>query len=154
MNDVYWDGFLNVLAETFEGAQQEWSYYLDQNVNAGLFATLNNFTARSASQPTPLGSSVAAHAEHVRFHLAATNAALRGETMALDWERSWDVQEVSEEAWRELRGALHDEYHELRRQVASREVWDVDEVGGAIAEVTHVAYHLAVIRQLAKFVRT
>lgn len=152
MNDVYWQGFLGVLAETFEGAQQEWSYYLDQEGNAGLFATLNRLSARAASQATPFGSTIAAHAEHVRFHLAATNAALRGEMMSLDWKRSWDVQEVDDAAWRNLRGSLHDEYHELRRLVEARATWDVDEVGGTIGGLAHVAYHLGVIRELLKLV--
>lgn len=144
-------GFLAVLTETFEGAQQEWSWYLDQDKNAGFLATLNRLSAAQASRPTPLGASVAAHAGHARFHLAATNAALRGETLNLDWAKSWDVQEVDETAWRDLRAALHDEYAELRRLVQERAAWDADEVGGVVAGLTHAAYHLGVVRQLLKF---
>jgi len=145
-------GFLQVLSETFEGARPDASLYLDHERNTGLFATLNALSAEQASRATPLGPAVASLAEHVLFHLSATTAALRGEALALDWAASWDVQVVTDASWRELRGQLHDEYHELRRLVLHREAWDADEVAGVVAAVTHVAYHLGVMRQVAKLV--
>ncbi len=151
--EAFVDGFVQVLTETFEGAQQEWSWYLDQDRNVGLLATCAGLTAAQASKPTPLGPTVVAHVEHTRFHLAASSAALRGERMELDWARSWDLPETDEAGWLDLRGRLHDEYQELKRLVTERVVWDATEVGGAIAALTHAAYHLGVVRQLLKFVR-
>ncbi|AFZ67880.1 hypothetical protein [Deinococcus peraridilitoris] len=148
---TFLQGYLAVLQETFEGAQQEWSWYLDQDKNAGLLATLSGLSAEQASRPTPLGPSVIAHTEHVRFHLSATTAALRGETMALDWAGSWAVQQLDDRGWRELRGQLHDGYLELHQLAQDRVNWDADEAGGVVAGLTHVAYHLGVIRQLIKF---
>ncbi|WP_425387895.1 hypothetical protein, partial [Deinococcus pimensis] len=60
MNDVFLSGLLRVLTETFEGPQQEWSWYLDQDRNTGLLATLASLGAAQATRPTPLGPTVAA----------------------------------------------------------------------------------------------
>jgi len=152
MEDQFLDGVVRVLTETFEGAQQEWSWYLDSDRNTGLLATISPLTAAQASRHTPLGPTVAAHVEHVRFHLAAVTAALRQETLDLDLSRSWDVQELDEDGWLDLRARLHDEYQTLLTQLHERPTWDADEAGGVIAALTHVAYHLGAVRQVLKFV--
>ncbi len=148
--DPFLDGLLHLLTETFEGAQQEWSWYLDQDRNTGLFATLNTLTAAQASRHTPLGPSVAGQAAHLHFHLAATLRALRGEAAALDFARSWAQQEVTDEEWVERRAGLHDTYEGLKALAAGRAHWDPDEAAGLLAALTHAAYHLSAIRQAAK----
>lgn len=149
--DAFLQGYLGILAETFEGAQQEWSWYLDQDRNTGLFATLNGLSAELASHPTPLGSTVAEHAAHTLFYLDAAVAALRGEHQALDWaEQSWRVPEPGADTWRELRASLHDTYEALRSLVEVRDTWTAEEAGMAVAALAHSAYHLGALRQVAK----
>ena len=148
--DAFLGGLLDLLAETFEGPQQEWSWYLDQDRNTGLFATLNALTAAQASRHTPLGPSVAGQAAHLHFHLAATLRALRGEAAALDFARSWEGQEVTEAEWLERRAGLHDTYEALRAFTLAHDRWDPDEATGLLAALTHAAYHLSAIRQSVK----
>lgn len=145
-------GLLDLFTETFEGAQQEWSWYLDHAHNAGLFASLNLLTAAQASRHTPLGSTVAGQAAHLHFHLSATLRALRGEVAALDFARSWQQQEVTETEWIERRAGLHDTYQGLKAAIEGHGSWDADEAAGLLAALTHAAYHLSAIRQTIKLV--
>jgi hypothetical protein len=142
-------GYLSMLTETFESPQQSWSTFLDQR--GGLFETLRDLDAETASSKgAPGQNTIAAHAEHVRFHLAATNAFLRGKQEKLDWAESWKVQRLDDPQWRRLQDALEREYKTLRTFASEQQSWDEQAVGGAIGLLAHVAYHLGAIRQLHK----
>ena len=75
--DVVIQQLLAVLAEAFDGPAQEWSYFTDRGAESGLLGTLASLTAADASHVWN-GSTIAAHANHLRFALAASAAWLGG----------------------------------------------------------------------------
>ena len=75
--DVVIQQLLAVLAEAFNGPAQKWSYFTDHGAESGLFGTLACSTAADASRVWS-GSTIAAHANHVRFALAASAAWIAG----------------------------------------------------------------------------
>jgi hypothetical protein len=146
------NGYLSMLTETLESPQQAWSAFLDQRT--GLFETLGSLPAeRASTAPAPGLNTVCAHAEHTRFHLAATNAFLQGEGQKLDWAESWKVQGVDETQWRHLQSELRREYQVLRGFAGKQQTWDEQAVGGAIGLLAHVAYHLGALRQVVRFLQ-
>lgn len=146
------NGYFSILTEAFEGPQGPRSAFLDQQ--SGLFKTLGNLAAERASNaPAPSMNTIAAHAEHTRFHLAGLNAFLRGERPQLDWAASWKVQVVDEAAWQHLQEELRQEYRTWRELVQTWGDWNELAVGGAFATLAHVAYHLGAMRQILRFLQ-
>lgn len=151
--EIFVNGYLSMLTEAFESPPEPWSAFLDQRT--GLFETLASVSAETASAPPAPGhNTVAAHAEHLRFHLAGINAFLRGQEEKLDWTESWKVQQVDPAQWRGLQDALNEEYEAVRTFVREQPEWDEQAVGGAIGLLAHVAYHLGAIRQLVPLMQT
>lgn len=147
------DGYLSVLSEAVEGPQQsDWSIFIDQGT--GVLQTLASLTARQVSQaPSPGHTTIVAHAEHMRFHLAGMNAFLRGENPKLDWAASWKITEYDEAGWQKLQHNLKSEYQTFRNFFEQNAEWDARAVSGAIGLLAHVAYHLGAVRQLMKSVQ-
>lgn len=133
---------LAVLAEGMEGPRSELSYFLDSG--AGLRQTLAGLSAEEASRDRG-GNSVAAHAHHILFSFEAFGAYIRGDRNQRDWNQSWSVSSVSPDAWEKLQEDLAREYTSLREAV--RGAADDDALRGAVAAVTHLAYHIGAIRQ-------
>ncbi|HYC91214.1 MAG TPA: DinB family protein [Thermoanaerobaculia bacterium] len=133
---------LAVLAEGMEGPRSELSYFLDSG--AGLRQTLGGLSAEEASRVAG-GNSVAAHAHHILFSFEAFGAYIRGDRTLRDWSQSWSVSTVSSEDWTKLQEDLSREYSSLREAV--RGAADDDALRGAVAAVTHLAYHIGAIRQ-------
>jgi hypothetical protein len=149
---AFTEGYLSVLSEAVEGPQQsDWSIFIDQGT--GVFQTLATVTARQASQaPSPGHTTIVAHTEHTRFHLAGMNAFLRGENPKLDWAASWKITELDQQGWEKLQHDLKTEYQTFRNFFEENAEWNARAVGGAIGLLAHVAYHLGAIRQLLKLV--
>lgn len=137
---------LAVLAEAFEGPQQKWSYFTDHAAESGLFGTLANVSASDASRVWA-GSTIAAHAHHASFALDASAAWIAGDHSPRNWNESWSVHVVDDGAWKQLRQALRDGYHALRRVIDERGSKDADSFGGSVAAIAHAAYHLGAVRQ-------
>lgn len=151
--ETFLNGYRFVLQETFEGPRQEGAAYLDQD--AGLFQTLEAFTAERASTPPAPGiNTIAAHTDHTRFHLATMNAFARGEAEQIDWEATWSQQRVDDQSWQRLISELRSEYHTLQDLMQSHEHWDERAVAGLIGTLAHLSYHLGAIRQLMQVLDT
>jgi len=144
--DVAIEQLLAVLAEAFEGPQQKWSYFTDHGAESGLFGTLAALNATTASRVWG-GTTIAAHAHHVRFALAASAAWIAGDRSSHNWPESWSVITVTDAEWRSLQQGLRDKYEELRKAVAAHAAASVESLGGAVGAAAHAAYHLGAIRQ-------
>src|SRR5687768_4535204 len=96
---------LPILSEAFAGpADPRSTHFANNEPDCGLFGTLDALTAEQASTPVEDGgATAAAQAEHVRFSLDVSARWMRGEREKADWARSWDVMQVDDDAWTELR---------------------------------------------------
>lgn len=138
------------LIETFESPPEPSSLYLNQK--AGLFDTLSNLSAEQASKPVAGGTSLAAQVEHTRFYLDVVKQFIEGRTEKVDWQKSWQVEEVTPKAWAVLQQDLKTTYERVSRMLRGLENWGDDEIGDSMAIVVHTAYHLGAIRQMIKVV--
>ncbi len=140
---------LTLMVETFESPPRPGSAYLDQK--AGLFDTLNAISAEQASRPVAEGgTSIAAQVEHTRFYLDAITQFMNGRTEKVDWQESWQLEQVTPEAWEGLKQDLKAVYESVTAKLKSIESWGDDEVGDSMALVVHTAYHLGAIRQMMR----
>lgn len=116
----------------------------------GLLPTLSTISAEVASTAPPAGAnSIAAHVEHLRFYFERVNAYSRGENPDTPWSVSWQIQQVDEAKWTEIRTAMEKEWREFVSFIERTNDWpDPDMQTGAIAACVHAAYHLGSIRQL------
>ena len=151
--DVNTKGFANSLATLFaeltEGTPQSGGFVLNPG-DGGLVRSLDRLSAADASAPTPTGSSIAAHVDHLRYGLSLMNRWSHGESpfKDADWAASWRRRTVSDAAWRQLRDDLRTEVSSwLKALRIPREV-DATELTGMIGSVAHLAYHLGAIRQM------
>ncbi|HZO90115.1 MAG TPA: hypothetical protein VFB38_17435 [Chthonomonadaceae bacterium] len=146
-----------LFTEAYEGPQDGSSYWFTDNQAGALLPTLSSLSAEEAS--TSLdgsgmpGSTIAAHAEHLRWSLALSNALARGEHPNVDWEESWSVRTVDTEEWNRLRDALREEYQRLLEAIQTRTDLPAELVTPGIAIVAHGAYHLGAIRQMVGLLR-
>jgi 3-deoxy-D-arabino-heptulosonate 7-phosphate (DAHP) synthase class II len=133
-----------LLEETFEKTR---GIYLDRDTS--LFDTLSGLSAAEVSRDVN-GNSIAAHVEHARFYLVVLRAFMTGRTEKVDWTESWKTKTVSDAEWRDLKDALRREYAETIEFFKSTTDWDDERIGGALAIVTHTAFHNGAIRQIRK----
>ena len=139
----------DLFSEAYAGPNHDYTWFIDNKPDSGLLGTLSGLSAEDASRPSPTGSTIAGHAEHLRWSLAITNAMVRGEDPEQDWAESWRVTEVDEGTWDTLRADLKLEYETLHAGMAQQEDFsDPQMLTGALALVPHAAYHLGAIRQL------
>ncbi len=143
---------LSVLREGFEGPPESWSYFTDNNRNAGFFGTLAKVDAENASLPLS-GTTIAAHVHHVIFGLNASSAWIRGERNPLNWHESWRINEVDDATWEEMLEQLSNSYKNLQQAVQSHASISEEAMGGAIGAIAHIAYHLGAIKQKILFVQ-
>ena len=155
-DSAFVDGWLDMLREACEGGRSgQGTRFLDVTRadgggNHGLFATLDALSAAQASDPTPLGLSVAAHAAHAAFHLEVGPRWAAGERGPFDWKGSFEPSEVNDAEWRALRARVRSAYDgqvALARRVIE---WDEDEAAGLAGALAHVVYHLGALRQTVK----
>ena len=140
-------GQLNaVLREGWEGPEHKLSYFLDKGPDAGLRNTLAKLTAEEASREVG-GNSVAAHAHHVLFSFEAFGAFISGDHSKRDWNESWRVSTVDEEAWQKLQSELAAGYDRLQATIEQHAGSSDAAAGGAVGVVAHLAYHIGAIRQ-------
>jgi hypothetical protein len=140
--------------EAYAGAEGGASWFVSAEPDQGVLGTLSRITAAQASRaPAPGARSIAAHAEHLRWSLAAVNDTLRGEPWNPDWSASWSVQEVSESDWDALRAGLEGEFQRALEALEEDRDWsDPMMLTGVCALAPHAAYHLGAIRQIQRAV--
>ena len=158
-DQAFVDGLLDMLKEACEGGEPgKGTGFLentkaDGSGNAGVLATLDGLTAVQASDPTALGTSIAAHAAHLAFHLEVTVRWANGDRGPFDWKGSVNPGEVDTVAWAARRERVRAAYAGMVAHVRGVKEWTADEAGGLAASVAHVAYHLGAIRQILKLAR-
>jgi hypothetical protein len=137
---------LSVLREAAEGPLGSWTYFIDKRPDAGLLGALATVSAEQASRVRG-DTSIAAHAHHIAFAMAASAAAIEGDQTPVDWKESWRVTSVDETACKELVARVGREYRRLREAVEARGASSGEAFGEAVGAIAHVAYHLGAIRQ-------
>ena len=146
--DVVLGQILGVLAEAFEGPQQNWSYFTDSGRDSGLLGTLGRMSALEASRV--LGrTSIAAHVHHVIFGLEASAAWIEGDRTTRKWSESWSLMEADDAEWLHMQEALKSGYRDMRKDIELFAASSAEAMGGVIGALAHVAYHLGAIRQKA-----
>jgi len=143
-----------LFSELVNGAAPDGAYILNAG-DEGLLRSLDKLSAKAASAPTPTGSSVAAHIDHLRYGLSLMNRWSAGENpfAGADWSTSWKKTMVSEDEWRTRRAELRTEATRwLDALGAPRDAREV-ELNGIIGSIAHLAYHLGAIRQINSVAR-
>lgn len=140
---------LELFSEAYTGPNGSYTWFIDNRPASGILGTLEGLSAGDASRPSPTGSTIAAHAEHLRWSLALTNAYVRGENPTPSWAESWTVTTVDAAAWGELRTDLRREYEAVLAALGRQEdVSDRQTLTGILALTPHAAYHLGAVRQM------
>jgi hypothetical protein len=99
------------------------------------------------------GTTIASHAEHLRWSLASMNAAIRGEPLG-KWSESWLLVEADQNRWEALRNDLKSEFESLRQLLSTQSgSFEEQYLPGLFALPAHAAYHLGTIRQMVERVR-
>ena len=143
-----------LFAELIEGAPASGAYMLNAG-DEGLFRALDRLPAAAASMPTPTGSSIAAHVDHVRYGLSLMNRWSAGDNPFddADWNASWKSTTVSDDEWQTLRADFRDEASRwLTALRAPRDVQEF-ELNGMVGSIAHLAYHLGAIRRINSSLR-
>lgn len=140
--------------EAFEGRADGKNYTWFVEGSEGIFDAIEHLTCEQAStRLKPDCSTIAAHINHIRFTLAGCNASIRQENPSMDWESSWAIQEVDEEAWKQLAADLRAEYEWTLAWLGNDPVFpEQGHLTGAMALLPHMGYHLGAVRQLMKMV--
>lgn len=139
-----------LFSELVHGASSTGAFVLNSG-DEGLLRALDALTAEAASKNVSGGATVAAHVAHLQYGLALMNqwASRGGNPFAkADWSQAWQVGEVTQQEWTELRHGLAteaDKWHGVLSQ--PREV-SPPELSGMIGSVVHLAYHLGALRQI------
>lgn len=132
-----------------ETVEQVHGIYLDRGTS--LFETLDAINAEAASRSAAEGcATIAAQVEHVRFYLDVLNDVMqKEESVKVDWREIWErVREVTPEEWEEQKRRLRESYQRVLATMKSLESWEGEYgISGALAVLTHTAYHLGGIRQ-------
>ncbi len=135
-----------LLDETFDKVQ---GIYLDKGTS--FFETLATISAEEAS--IPVGgkcATLAAQVKHTTFYLDVLEQNVRTQKFEpVDWGKIWrEVTAVSPQQWQAIQNDLRESYGRTKQLIADQTEWQNErEIGGAIAMITHTAYHLGQIRQ-------
>lgn len=135
-----------LLDETFDNVH---GLYLDKGTS--MFETLATISAAEAS--IPVGgkcATLAAQVKHVAFYLDVLEYTVRTQQYdQQDWDKIWrETGAVSPEEWEAIKTSLRESYDRIKALIADTAVWPSEQhIGGAIAMITHTAYHLGEIRQ-------
>ena len=143
-----------LFAELVDGAPKSGGFVLNPG-DEGLLRSLDKISAADASLPTPTGSTIAAHVDHLRYGLTLMNRWSKGENpfKDADWAASWRKRTVSDVAWRQLRADLRANASSWMQTLRTAREVDDTELNGMIGSVAHLAYHLGAIRQINRGAR-
>ena len=143
-----------LFAELVDGAPKSGGFVLNSG-DEGLLRSLDKISAADASLPTPTGSTIAAHVDHLRYGLTLMNRWSKGENpfKDADWAASWRKRTVSDVAWRQLRADLRANASSWMQTLRTAREVDDTELNGMIGSVAHLAYHLGAIRQINRGAR-
>jgi len=136
-----------------EAFEHEHGIFLDRGTT--LLETLEIVSAEEACKPVSQhGTSIAAHANHVKFYLNELIHAAEHGPRDIDWESSWELTEVDETEWVKLRADLHGNYAKVLDIMMNLNAEQVAMyLNGALGVIAHTAYHIGAIRQILNVVR-
>lgn len=147
------DAISLLLTETFHVPSDSVYAYSDEG--ASLLETLALLSAAEASKTiVPGGTTIAAHADHVRFFTAFVLGRMRGDNEQVDWDLSWAVREVDDAQWIAIQEQLRNTYLEFKNHLLEHDDFDILNERRAMAIVVHAAYHVGAIRQMVIARRT
>jgi hypothetical protein len=139
-----------LLREVVLGPEAEYGFLLEHD--AGLLPVLETTGVELARTPAAPGRpSLAQHTRHVTMSLQYRADWLEGRETQPDWYGVWAVPSpadatLDELSWREVQGDLRRAYTAFDAALETR-LWPED-FEGLLAVSTHVAYHLAIVRQI------
>jgi hypothetical protein len=138
-----------LFAELVDGAPEAEAFMLNRG-DAGLLRSLDKLSATAASATTQLGSSIAAHVDHLRYGLSLMNRWSAGENPFddADWSTSWRKTRVSAAQWRQLRDELATEAHRWLESLRKPREIEQSELNSVVGSIAHLAYHVGAIRQI------
>jgi hypothetical protein len=138
-----------LFAELVDGAPEKEAFMLNRG-DAGLLRSLDKLSATAASATTQLGSSIAAHVDHLRYGLSLMNRWSAGEKPFddADWSASWRKTRVSAVQWRQLRDELGTEAHRWLESLEKPREIEQSELNSVVGSIAHLAYHVGAIRQI------
>src|ERR671935_871593 len=108
-----------LFSELVDGPPQSAAYVLNRG-DVGLLRSLDKLSPAAASATHGGGASIAAHVDHIRYGLSLLNRWAKGENpwSDADWSASWRKTVVSDDEWKQLVAALHDEASAWARALA------------------------------------
>jgi hypothetical protein len=143
---LFTDPLFQIIRESFESVG---GAFLDRGTS--LFETLATIDAAQASQTiVEGGTSIAAHAFHVKFYLNVHEKFVKGEQLGrIDWRASWTLRTVNDSEWESLKVGLREAYEHIMGLYRKQDDWNSEHyIESALAVVAHTAYHLGAIRQM------
>jgi len=132
---------IDVLSHLLDGTGSSESWVLNPN-DRGLLNSLDSLSAEDASRmPDSGGSSIDAHADHLRYAFELLNAWSRGSDAfkSADYTTSWTRTTVSAAEWAERRAALRRKAYEWRTAIADRPIADTFGLTVIVAAIAHLA---------------
>ncbi|WDL96695.1 hypothetical protein [Alicyclobacillus sp. ALC3] len=153
MNNPLKTSLRNMLREAFEGpANPKQTWFTNNEPNSGFFGVLDELSANEASTFV-YGTTLAAHANHVRYHISGTNELLKsGQYPEMNWVKSWATTSVTEQRWNKIREELRSEYSTLMEAFDGIQ-WNEQLSNEVLASLAHSTYHLGAIQQMLKVVK-
>jgi hypothetical protein len=141
------------LEETFERTH---GIFLDRGTS--LFPTLEGVSAEEASRSSGSNcATLAAQVEHVAFYLDVLVDIMKNERVEkVNWREIWEnVREVTPERWEDEKQKLRESHQRIVETLKNYDKWDGEYgISGALAVLTHTAYHLGALRQTLCAIRS
>jgi hypothetical protein len=140
------DALSMLLDEAFDNVH---GIFLDKGTS--MFETLATVSAAEAS--VPVGgqcATLAAQVKHVAFYLDVLERGARTQQFEeVDWGQIWrETNAVTPAEWGAIKAELRASYDRLKQLINDTPEWpNARQIGGALAALTHTAYHLGEIRQ-------
>lgn len=151
--DLFKKALFECLGETFESTR---GIFLDRGTS--LFETLEGVSAEEASLASGTNcATLAAQVEHARFYLDVLDDVMKKEKVEkVNWREIWEtVRAVTPEQWDEEKQRLRQSHQRLMDTLKNYDKWESEYgISGALAVLTHTAYHLGGIRQTLCAIRS
>ncbi|MFA1822403.1 hypothetical protein ACDX78_19950 [Virgibacillus oceani] len=154
MSETLRNSVKSMVKETFEGppVPVKGTWFTTVEPNSGIFGVIEKVTYDEASMSVH-GTTLAAHTDHVRYHMWGTNEILEtGKQPEMDWGKSWGLHSVDEQQWNRIQEGLRNEYLMLLESIDAIEGNELL-ANVVIPSLAHSAYHLGAIRQMLKVVK-
>jgi uncharacterized damage-inducible protein DinB len=146
-NVVTW---MIALFEELAGVSQRKDAYIVDGPSSGWLPTLEELSSAQASwSPGPGRPTVRAQSGHLLYCLEIFLAAENGQCSEPDWQGSWTVQAADEASWQEHLAAVRVVVAQVQAALTAPRDWPEPRLAAALFQVTHTAYHLGALRQVA-----